>query len=91
MEEFTIAYHYPVEPEGAEPATVATIALRGAEYPLTVRRRETSGGAGSWGVEFGDLADEGRYPTFAEAVRAAHQRALGDAEELWRATQDGGY
>jgi hypothetical protein len=44
-----------------------------------------------WDVAFGDLADEGRYATFAEAVRAAHARAADDARDLVRALRDGGY
>ena len=87
MEDFTITYRYPVEPEGDEAVAAAAITLRGEQYPLTVRR---AGGA-AWAVEFGDLADEGRYPTFAEALRVAHRRALDDAEELILATQDGSY
>lgn len=91
MEDFTIAYRYPVEPEGDEAVVAARINLRGGEYTLTVRRRTGVDAAAAYGVVFGDLADEGTYPTFAEAVRVAHRRALDDAEGLVRATQDGGY
>lgn len=89
MDEFTIRYLRPAEPEGTEPVVAATIAAHGEEYPLTVRRDQR--GDPAWVVEFGDLADEGSYPTFTEALDVAHRRALDDAEGLLLATSDGSY
>ncbi len=89
MDEFTIEYQRPAEPEGTEPVVVAVIAARGEEYPLTVRRDER--GDPAWVVEFGDLADEGSYPTFAAALDAAHRRAPEDARQLLLAISDGSY
>ncbi len=87
---FTIAYRHPAEPEGAEPVVAAVISLGGEDYPLTVRA--VDGGEGRvWAVEFGDLADEGDHPHYAEALKVAHRRALDDAEGLKLATQDGSY
>ena len=89
MDEFTIKYQRPAEPEGTEPVIAAVIAARGEEYPLTVRRDER--GDPAWVVEFGDLAAEGGYPSFTEALNVAHRRALDDAEGLLLATSDGSY
>ena len=89
MDEFTIDYRRPAEPEGTKPVVAAVISARGEEYPLTVRRDER--GDPAWVVEFGDLADEGSYPTFAAALDAAHRRAPEDAAQLVQATRDGGY
>lgn len=86
----SIDYLHPDEPPLGEPATVAVVNLRGQEYPMIVRGADRGDGV-SWNVAFGDLADEGQYPTFAEARRAAHERAPADAAELVRATRDGGY
>lgn len=91
MEDFTIRYLHPAEPEGGEPVVAAVVATSRGEQPMTIRRDERGDEGRPWTVEFGDVADEGSYPLFSEALEAAHRRALGNAEELLRATQSGGY
>jgi hypothetical protein len=85
-----VTYLQPDEPpEGAE-AVAAVITMDGQDFPLTIRGTRRDGEL-RWDVAFGDLADEGRYDTFAAALRAAHARAAADASDLVRALRDGGY
>ncbi len=85
-----ITYHHPEEPRDEQPVVAALVTVGGQEFPLTVQRLADDVN-GSWSVRFGDLADEGRYATFDEALRAAHDRVERDAAELARALRDGGY
>jgi hypothetical protein len=80
----------PDEPPEGTAAVAAIVAVDGQDFPLTVRGTRRDGEL-RWDVAFGDLADEGRYDTFAEALHAAHARAQDDADELVRALRDGGY
>ena len=90
MDDFSIAYLHPAEPEGPGSVTAAVVTRGDEDYPMIVRGDDRGDGL-TWIVEFGDVADEGDYPTFAEALQVAHHRALAAAEELVRATRDGGY
>jgi hypothetical protein len=85
-----VTYLHPAEPADGAPAVAAVVTVEGQEFSLTIRgtRRD---GAVRWDVAFGDLADEGRYDTFAGALRAAHARAAAVAGDLVRALRDGGY
>lgn len=84
-----IARHHPPAPQGAEAAVAATATVGGETFPMLIRRGDAPGTG--WTVAFGDLADEGRYATFEEALRAAHERIARDAAELARSLRDGGY
>lgn len=90
MEDFTIAYLHPVEPEDGEAVVAAIVTWQGQEERMTIRG-DDRGDDRAWRVEFGNVADEGSYPTYSEALEVAHRRALDDAEESVRATRDGGY
>jgi hypothetical protein len=85
-----IAYEHPAEPGEGAPVVAAVVTLDGQDYPMIVRGEDRGEGM-TWGVAFGDLADEGRYGTFAEAFAAAHERVARDAAELARSIQDVGY
>jgi hypothetical protein len=79
----------PAAPQGGEAAIAATVTIGGEQFPMVVRQG-TPPDTG-WAVSFGDLADEGRYATFEEALRVAHERVARDAAELARSLRDGGY
>ena len=85
-----VAYLQPDEPLEGTVATAAVVTVDGQDFPLTIRGTRRDGDL-RWDVAFGDLADEGRYDTFAAALRAAHARAAADATDLVRALRDGGY
>ena len=85
-----ITYLHPEQPENGQSVVAAVATVAGQEFPLTIRR-EGSSAEGSWALTFGDLADEGRHASFAEALRVAHERIGRDAAELARSLQDGGY
>ena len=86
----TITYLHPEQPQDGQAAIAAIATVAGQEFPLTIQR-EGSSAEGSWALTFGDLADEGRHATFAEALQVAHERINRDAAELARSLQDGGY
>ena len=85
-----VTYLQPDEPPEGAVATAAVITVDGQDFPLTIRGTRRDGDL-RWDVAFGDLADEGRYDTFAAALSAAHARAQSDATDLARALRDGGY
>jgi len=85
-----ITYLHPDEPRDRTPVVVAGVSFGGQDYPMTVQRA-SGGDREGWSVAFGDLADEGWYATFDEALRVAHERIGRDAGELVRALRDGGY
>lgn len=85
-----ITYLHPEQPHDDQAAIAAVATIAGQEFPLTIQR-EGASAEGSWGLTFGDLADEGRHASFAEALQAAHERIARDAAELARSLQDGGY
>lgn len=84
-----IVHHHPAAPQAGETAVAATVTVGGESFPMVVRQGEPPDTG--WAVSFGDLADEGRYATFEEALRVAHERVARDAAELARALRDGGY
>ncbi len=81
-----ITRHHPAEPRDGETVVAATVAVGEQLFPMTLAAAD-----GGWAVAFGALADEGRYATFAEALRVAHERIARDAAELARSLRDGGY
>jgi len=85
-----ITYLHPEQPQDGQSAVAAIATVAGQEFPLTIQRAEASV-EGPWALTFGDLADEGRHASFAEALRIAHERIGRDAAELARSLQDGGY
>ncbi len=85
-----VTYLQPDEPPEGTAAVAAIVTVAGQDFPLTIRGTRRDGEL-RWDVAFGDLADEGRYDTFAAALRAAHTRAQDDAGDLVRALRDGGY
>jgi hypothetical protein len=85
-----ITYLHPEQPQDSQAVVAAVATVAGQEFPLTIQRAGSSA-EGSWALIFGDLADEGRHDTFAEALRVAHERIGRDAAELARSLQDGGY
>ncbi|HEY8602187.1 MAG TPA: hypothetical protein VIL85_27425 [Thermomicrobiales bacterium] len=85
-----ITYLQPEQPEDGQAAVAAIVNVAGQEFPLTIQHAKPSEDGG-WSLTFGDLADEGRFRTFAEALRVAHERIGRDAAELARALQDVGY
>jgi hypothetical protein len=85
-----ITYLHPEQPLDGQPVVAAIVNVAGQAFPLTIQRAGSSED-GAWALIFGDLADEGRHATFAEALRVAHERIGRDAAELARSLQDGGY
>lgn len=81
-----IARQHPAAPHDGEAAVAATATIGDQTFPMLITAAE-----GGWAVTFGDLADEGRYATFAEALHAAHERIARDAAALSRSLRDGGY
>ncbi len=73
-----ISYLHPEQPQDGQAAVAAVATVAGQEFPLTIQRAGSSA-EGPWALIFGDLADEGRHDTFAEALRAAHERIGRDA------------
>jgi hypothetical protein len=85
-----ITYLHPEQPGDGQSAVAAIANVAGQEFPLTIQRAEPSAD-GVWSLTFGDLADEGRFASFAEALRVAHERIARDVAELARSLQDVGY
>ena len=85
-----VTYLHPAEPAEGTPVVAALVTVDGQDFPLTIRGARGDDGP-RWDVAFGDLADDGRYDSFAAALRAAHAHAAGDAGDLVRALRDGGY
>jgi hypothetical protein len=85
-----VTYLQPDEPLEGATAVAAIVTVDGQDFLLTIRGTRRDGDM-RWDVAFGDLADEGRYATFAAALHAAHARVQDDAGDLVRALRDGGY
>ena len=85
-----IDYRHPPEPAPGMPVVAALVTLGDQAFPMTIQGTDR-GGSLLWDVAFGDLADEGLFATFGEALRAAHARIAADAADLARSLRDGGF